>query len=141
MQRRMVSSALALHRGPDEDFSLFKRRVDRECAKHIATTWSSLWCSSSISWRDHLHRDWKRQQLHYDDGIHISKLGTNFSWASVILSTWGSDWLNAHRVYSNNHRNLKTRISALPQGMQRACQHAVGRGSRSGRGFACLIHS
>ena len=42
MQRRMVSSALALHRDPDEDISLFKRRVGKGCAKCISTKWSSL---------------------------------------------------------------------------------------------------
>ena len=107
------------HREPDEDISFFKRRVRRECSKAISTKWSSLWYQSAISWHKHLLRDWEQQKLHYDDGIATSRLSTCFSWAPLIVNTWGSEWLSRHRVYSTNNSKLESRL------FRRACSGHV----------------
>ena len=102
LQRKMVATALGLYREPAEDIAAFKRRVGRECSRAIATKWSELWYSSAISWHDHLLRDWDKQRKHFDDGVPAELLSTNFAWSPALITTWGTEWVDAHRVYSNS---------------------------------------
>ena len=113
--------------------------------------WAHIWTSNTVSWDDHLDRDWDRQraflQCHPQDRIRLSMLQsawslvdtnvciqTSFSWSSALSKFKGASWFEEIRTFfsmgartSSRTRSRKRRGFVVPRGhdVVLQCEHRL----------------
>ena len=101
LQRRIFGGALGIRKLPDEDAAEFNRNRNRAvrcyCERH--GWWSRRWFQQAVKWDDHLSRDWAVQAQHYEAGVDAQQCQTQFSFAPLLRSWHGADWLEAHTTW------------------------------------------
>ena len=119
LQRVMVSRALGNYRLPYEAWKDFRRRCSvqaKSCIGHCVSDWADLWIRSTLSWDDHLQREFERQHRfledHPQDDIRLvlgrsvwplseSKLAfhSTFSWAPLLSRHHAASWFESLRSF------------------------------------------
>ena len=119
LQRRMVARCLGQYKLSTEDWKAYFQRCSRMAKAVIGTRvsdWAHVWTSNTVSWDDHLDRDWDRQRAflerHPQDRIRLSMLQsawslvdtnvciqTSFSWSSALSKFHGASWFEEIRTF------------------------------------------
>lgn len=104
LQRKMVSRVLNVFKYPCEEWRAFRSRVSRAATRAIENDcggvwWGRLWMTRTISWDEHLGRDWAEQAQFWESGDFWHRKSM-FSWAASLSRFHAADWLSERRVFS-----------------------------------------
>ena len=131
IQRHMVARALGLYKLPVESFKVYFKRCSDEARKCIGSTicdWSLRWIRATLSWDDHMSRDWAWQQkffnaypqsrsfvCHPQSGfqmLHVKEFFcTSFSWAVALSRVLPASFFAAVRVVCETERSHSSRTN------------------------------
>ena len=59
---------------------------------------------------EHLQRDWARQEQFYAHEVPADFLSTQFAWPAALVHHFGSEWLERHRVRTENSGRMCSRL-------------------------------
>ena len=99
LQRVIVANVTRLPKRETEHITSYLRRRARNSRETCTQLgwWSKAWAERTISWDEHIQRDFHRQQLYYVDGCRSPLLPTSWSWTSQLRFFHDGKWLKDRR--------------------------------------------
>ena len=153
-QRVLVSRSLGNYRLPEETYKTFLRRCSAD-ARHVigskVSDWGTLWIKSTLSWDQHLQRDFEDQQrfleVHPQNdvrlGLQVSVwqlantqhiFQTSFSWAAALSRHRGASWFqNVRTFFRNGFRTASRTNTRSARGYVQCRWHDVVSSCRENR--------
>ena len=115
LQRKMVSRILNVFKYPSEEWRAFRSRVSRAATRAVESNcggvwWGKLWMTRTISWDEHLRRDWAEQAQFWESGEFWHRKSM-LSWAASLSRFHAADWLSERRVFSFSWASSKLQSS------------------------------
>ena len=130
-QRVLVSRALGNYRLPEEQYKTFLRRCSADARAIIGSKvpdWGTLWIRSTLSWDEHLQRDFEDQQrfleAHPQTDIRLSLQASvwhlaetrhifqsSFSWAAPLSRHRTASWFQDVRTFFRNGFRVASRTN------------------------------